>query len=68
VIATLASLRTRQIARTGGAVMWSGRKGSAAMLRDLIVDWKTWSRTERRIVIAAAFLIIALLGIDVAAS
>jgi len=38
------------------------------MLRDLIVDWKTWSRTERRIVIAAAFLIIALLGIDVAAS
>jgi hypothetical protein len=38
------------------------------MLRDLIVDWKAWSRTERRIAVVFAVLIVVLFGLDVASS
>ena len=47
---------------------WSSRKGSLAVLRDFIVDWKAWSLTERWIVIVAAILVVAALGLDVATS
>jgi hypothetical protein len=38
------------------------------MLRDFIVDWKAWSRTERWVAVAFAILIVTLFGWDVTTS